>query len=328
MLNILGLKDEKQIIGKKDYELIWHKASDKLRYGDQQAMSKQKSLYSLDEVIVSDTTIMNILSFKAPLLDDDQKMIGIVGISLDLQKANILDFNSQVLEDLILKTKITELRKLNHDIKGPLSSVVGMLEILQTLLATSPQIQSAADIVSQAAISLTEFIETLTTECTKDKKAQNPSIINIKDLLNDVYNIARPMAYAKDLVLEYIPDNNESNISSMNKDKLFKILMELTNNALKHTKEGKVTLGYKNIFDKNFIELEISDTGQGIPEDQIQRLLNPLNILDENALINGSGFGLSFVGSMIKTLGIDVEVHNKMYNQGSTVLLKIGKSCT
>lgn len=91
-------------------------------------------------------------------------------------------------------------------------------------------------------------------------------------------------------------------------DLLEVILRNLTSNAVKHSK-GEVLLGCRRLGDH--IRIEVHDNGQGIPEDQIQRLFSEFVRGDSAGSAEGIGLGLAIVERMTKLLDHPLAVRSK-----------------
>ena len=114
--------------------------------------------------------------------------------------------------------------------------------------------------------------------------------------------------------------------------KLSQILINLINNSIKFTKNGKVTLSVKTIKEEddtitlNFI---IQDNGIGIPEDKIANIFDSFSqgSVEINRTYGGTGLGLSIVKKIIELLGSEIHLESKV-NEGTKLYfdLNFGKS--
>ena len=103
--------------------------------------------------------------------------------------------------------------------------------------------------------------------------------------------------------------------------KLSQILINLINNSIKFTKNGKVTLSVKTIKEEddmvtlNFI---IQDNGIGIPEDKIANIFDSFSqgSVEINRTYGGTGLGLSIVKKIIELLGSEIHLESKE-NEGT-----------
>jgi signal transduction histidine kinase/CheY-like chemotaxis protein len=103
--------------------------------------------------------------------------------------------------------------------------------------------------------------------------------------------------------------------------KLSQILINLINNSIKFTKNGKVTFSVKTINEQddsvtlNFI---IKDTGIGIPKDKIANIFDSFSqgSVEINRAYGGTGLGLSIVKKIIELLGSEIHLESKV-NEGT-----------
>lgn len=91
-------------------------------------------------------------------------------------------------------------------------------------------------------------------------------------------------------------------------DLLEVIVRNLASNAVKHSK-GEVLLGCRRVGD--FVRIEVHDNGQGIPEDQIQRLFSEFVRGQEAGSAEGIGLGLAIVERMAKLLDHQLSVRSE-----------------
>ena len=83
MLKLLGFSNSSEIIGKTDYELLWSKFADKINVVDKLVM--EDGYYFGEEMTLSFNREKRIfLSNKTRLLNDDDKIIGLIGVSIDV----------------------------------------------------------------------------------------------------------------------------------------------------------------------------------------------------------------------------------------------------
>jgi signal transduction histidine kinase len=100
--------------------------------------------------------------------------------------------------------------------------------------------------------------------------------------------------------------------------KLKQILMNLIDNALKFTPHGSVTVEVEVSPDQRPVHIAITDTGVGIPPDQINEIFEPFRQLTESpGGVEGSGLGLSICRSLCELMGYRLEVYSRL-GRGST----------
>ncbi|HKW12947.1 MAG TPA: HAMP domain-containing sensor histidine kinase [Candidatus Krumholzibacteria bacterium] len=114
----------------------------------------------------------------------------------------------------------------------------------------------------------------------------------------------------------------------VNRNALKLILLNLIENALKYSPEGsvvrveaEVSRDLRGSSDGELLKLRISDTGDGIPADDLKRVFRPFVRLDENRA-EGSGLGLTLVRSLVDMCDGDVSVRSEP-GKGTTVFVTL-----
>ena len=102
------------------------------------------------------------------------------------------------------------------------------------------------------------------------------------------------------------------------REKLLEIIDNLTQNALKFTETGSVTLGYEVIGDH--VRIWVKDSGKGIPAEDQERIFERFVKLDE--YIPGTGLGLSVVKSHVLSLNGTLGVESQV-GEGSTFWIEL-----
>ena len=103
--------------------------------------------------------------------------------------------------------------------------------------------------------------------------------------------------------------------------------MNLLTNAVKYTEEGSVLLSFSEVSrDRDTIELEVSvkDTGIGIREEDMDKLFESFERIEErrNRNIEGTGLGMSIVTKLLEMMGSRLSVES-VYGEGSVFSFKI-----
>lgn len=86
---VAGLENRSDVVGKLDSELPWSSQADKLREIDQAVVRDNKCHQMQETIIMDDGSVMVFLTSKTPLLENN-KIIGIVGVSIDITERTVL----------------------------------------------------------------------------------------------------------------------------------------------------------------------------------------------------------------------------------------------
>ena len=121
--------------------------------------------------------------------------------------------------------------------------------------------------------------------------------VNMVDLVTQVFQSLQPLASKKSLGLEFTTDE-QSVMVSADHDQLERVVMNLTENAIKYTPEGEVKVFLGQEGDKAIFK--VTDTGIGLTEEEIERLFERFYRADNQRNILGTGLGLSIAEEIIK----------------------------
>jgi len=122
----------------------------------------------------------------------------------------------------------------------------------------------------------------------------------------------KPLAEQHKIDLRFDSTLNKQDVW-VDHDQMEKVLFNLLSNAFKFTPDGGVvTVSLKNTNDSR-VQIGVSDTGPGIPENDLERIFDPFHQgahQPGRTLFGGTGIGLSLVKSIVEQHGGDIVAHN------------------
>lgn len=151
---------------------------------------------------------------------------------------------------------------------------------------------------------------------------------NILTEVNTVLQDLRPIAESRDVELIFVNHIGEIPLFVFDKEKIFIVLQNILDNAIKYSRKGgKVTLEFSSTGDS--IEIKVTDTGVGIPEDQKGQLFSKFFRAKNVVLLEteGSGLGLFIVKSIIEHHGGTITIRSEE-DKGTTVVVTIPLTTT
>ena len=220
------------------------------------------------------------------------------------------------------KAKSQFLSSMSHDIRTPLSGIMGMLQLLEQGPLNTRQ-ETYAKSARQACIHLNRLLADILSlsklEAGKLSIANEPfRVQKVLDSLMDLFSFTAEQAGLR-FTVDPAPDipmirGDESN--------LLRILTNLVGNALKFTSKGEISVNVtllrrvKNNGELNLL-FSVSDTGMGIPDDKIEKMFQPYAQGDYVAPQQGVGLGLSIVKQLVQLMHGGITVISEL-NKGST----------
>jgi signal transduction histidine kinase len=327
MLSLLGYTKSTDIVGKTDHDLIWSSSAEYIRHIDNYVAATGDMQILQEEGISGLGKKTVFLSVKSPLRDSVGHIIGIMGLSVDLSSNNISDFNSTMIEQIVHQNRIMLLRQIKHDIRSPLSGIVSLIDILR-VGSSDPKVLQLSEYLYKASGAFDHFINALSNACesqVNNLELDSKNQFDLIALIQKVIDLTTPIAVSKNIKLVSYFNEDLRIIINSDQDAIFRILVEMVNNAIKYTHQGLVEIKVHTYTDDKQItwaEIFIIDTGLGMSQENLEKMNSGANIgLSHKALEDGSGFGLTMVRETVKKLGLSLEVESEI-NKGTTMRLK------
>jgi ligand-binding sensor domain-containing protein/CheY-like chemotaxis protein len=237
----------------------------------------------------------------------------------DRHAENLREHRRQ-LSDLGSAAKTRFLATLGHEIRTPMTGVLGMAELLQGgALEPKQRLQVAA--IQRAGDHLLRLVnDALDLACIEaGKLALDDAAFDLHELLGEVAALLQPLAQSKQLEfsLQCAPDTPR--VLRGDVGRVRQILLNLGSNAIKFTDSGAVSLCSAAMLDG--LLLEFNDTGPGMNADQLARLFQRFEQADGLRTAQrhgGSGLGLAICQELAAAMHGRIEVHSQP-GRGTTV---------
>ena len=216
------------------------------------------------------------------------------------------------------------LAQMSHEIRTMINAVLGMNEMIlresgdENICEYAENIQSAGRTLLALINSILDF-----SKIEDGKMEIIPVQYDTLDLISDLVNMISDKAKKKDLLLDMQIDDKLPCTLYGDDVRVRQIIVNLLTNAVKYTKEGKVALVIQRQDvaedpEDILLHVEVIDTGIGIRPEDMGRLFESFQRLDEekNHNVEGTGLGISIVQSLLKMMGSSLEVESE-YGKGS-----------
>ena len=257
------------------------------------------------------------LESRAHPIMENGRCTKVIGATIDITQIHldkaVLQQKSDLAENA-LKTRSEFLDKISHEIRTPIHGVLGMLEALMGTSLSNKQLELAS-IASKSADSLLKIVNDIL-DFSKIDSGDIPFEEAPTDLaltIEEQIPMFSRLAKQKGLELIANTEDLKGKIFTADKLRLGQILLNLLNNAIKFTKEGKVTVDTSCIrYGKGRfrVKIVVTDTGIGISEQQQKVIFSPFMQAENSAQsrYSGTGLGLSLVSKIAEHYQGNVEV--------------------
>ena len=230
----------------------------------------------------------------------------------------VLYFVVRSYVDRIKKDQKEEVAKLLHDLKSPLSSIIGYVELLKTKERSIEQQEEFLGIIEFESEKLLQMLTSGLSESSGTEPPRNST--NCAKIISLISRGLSPDAAKKGITIEYQCDPEV--YVDFDETKLWRVISNLAENSIKYNKpNGKIKISV--ISDSDSVIIECEDTGIGIRSENISKVFE--KGYRENNKLPGFGYGLSTVKQIVTLNGGSITLESE-YGIGTKFTLKLRKA--
>ncbi|MCA9040015.1 MAG: ammonium transporter [Planctomycetaceae bacterium] len=259
------------------------------------------------------------------VVETNQKML------TDLTKREVMLSKAKEAAEAAAQSKTEFLANMSHEIRTPMTAILGYTELLKDEIETQPDAENQLDAIETIQKNgdhlltiINDILDLSKLEAGKMTIEQVPC--SPHQLLRDVIELMEVKATAKQIKLIHNQENLLPEIINSDPTRLRQILVNLIGNAIKFTEVGNVTVkAQMSSTTSNLLEIEVTDTGIGMTEEQAHGLFMPFIQADTSMTrkFGGTGLGLSISKRLAEMLGGDIEIVRTKADEGSTFRVSI-----
>lgn len=311
-------------------------------------------IYNSDTVIVLGYVLLGIIIFAVTFLMLQEKSIEYIGhISDAMQNISEGDLNTTVdvigddefssmaenlnkmaadIRRLMEKEREAERTKnelitnVAHDLRTPLTSIIGYLELLSAKSILPPEMQHKyIDIAYTKAKRLEKLIEDLFgfTKLNYGKISMHVAKVDIIKLLSQLLEESYPSFADKNLSYE-LQSNVPAKVITADGNLLARLFDNLINNAIKYGAEGKRVL-VKVRADESTVRVSVTNYGYVIPAEELPMIFDKFYRVEQSRSTHtgGTGLGLAIVKNIVDMHGGTINVKSDLNGTVFTVTLRV-----
>lgn len=239
----------------------------------------------------------------------EQKTLHLRELNFQLEKAS--------------KAKSEFLANMSHEIRTPLNVLLGMGDLLEETPLIEEQ-KHYLDISKKAGQNLLNIVNDILdiSKIEAGSVTLEKTEVDVAELVREVYEMFKLKAEEKKLALNLEIDEKVRKIYLGDPTRIRQIISNLVSNAVKFTSVGEINIKFGPNTDTsrpgNLLFL-VSDTGPGIPDNNLAQLFQPFTQADSSITrkFGGTGLGLSICKRLTKMMNGDIQVKSEV-NKGST----------
>jgi ammonium transporter len=269
-----------------------------------------------------------------PVVDSSGQVVAVAGIDIDItaqkrHEAELAELLRRVemardaaMEAGSAKTRF--LANMSHELRTPLNAIIGFTRLVSRNADALPEKQ--VDNLSKILVSA-EHLLRLIDEILDLSRVEAAEVtvdaaeVHVPEVVHEVADSLDPLIDRPRVQLHVESEPGLPPVVT-DRDKVRQILLNLLSNAIKYTDEGAIAVRAKTYDGR--MRIGVSDTGAGIPRDEVGRIFDEFHRADARStrLRRGTGLGLTISRRLARALGGDVTVESKL-GQGSTFTLDL-----
>ena len=244
---------------------------------------------------------------------------------IEVQAEESARMNAQLKEERDKSIKAEKAKSyffstVSHDIRTPLNSIIGFSEMLQLGIEDPEEREKALDAIVTSAQTLLELINDVLdlSKLESGKMELHPVPTDIASLVGKVTASFEVAASRTSVQLQAKVEKMP--LLKLDPQRIRQILFNLIGNAVKFTAKGFITV--RASYDNGTFILSVADTGRGISQENIGKLMSPYVQLQEHDSTKGTGLGLAICKQLSKQMKGTLELESTL-GRGSTFTLRI-----
>jgi len=223
------------------------------------------------------------------------------------------------------EAKTDFLSNMSHEIRTPLNAIVGFSECLINSKDINEEAKEHAQDIVDASHNLLEIVNGILdiSKIEANKMEVNPKEYNPREVFNSLSKLCKTRIGDKPIEFNMILSDDIPGILKGDVGKVKQIILNILTNAAKYTDKGEIVFNVNCInrlnTNKCLLNISIKDTGRGIKKENIEKLFNKFERLEEdkNTTSEGTGLGLAITKSLTEMMGGRINVVSN-YGEGST----------
>ena len=230
----------------------------------------------------------------------------------------------------ISKAKSDFLSRMSHEVRTPMNAILGITEIQLQDENISPDMQEALSEIYNSGYLLMDIINDILdlSKIEAGKLELVPVNYDVASLINDTLHLNVMRYDSKPIEFKLMVDENIPSTLHGDELRIKQILNNLLSNAFKYTDSGEISLSasgeYTEQSEQMTFVFRVSDTGQGMTEEQIDKLFDEYSRfnMEANRKIEGTGLGMAITKYLVQLMNGEVTVESEL-GKGSVITVRL-----
>lgn len=312
----------REVLGRSPEEMLGREPFDFLLDEDREEIRKKSNILEESKrtfrgfehrVVRADGKVIWLSVNGVAVMDADGKFVGYRGAGMDItarKEAEQALIREKEAANAAVRAKSQFLAMMSHEIRTPLNSVIGFADLLSTSGLDSSQ-REQLEMICRSGDALLDLLNDILDFSRLESAGLNLEMtrVDVRAAFREVVSLYQVPATAKNVELSFTVDDDVPEAVQTDRARLRQILLNLVGNAVKFTERGSVRISVS--FTSNprpGLQVEVRDTGVGIPEEKQALLFKPFSQVDSSVTrrFGGTGLGLAICRRLAELLGGEV----------------------
>jgi len=322
-----GKKSPDEVVGKTDYDMVWHEEAAIFQAKDRELMDAGQPLYHfMEELQAHDGSRIWLETNKIPLYNESGQIIGILGVSEDVTQRRLAEIALQQAKEaaeVANQAKSAFLANMSHELRTPLNGVLGFAQVLERDSNLNQKQLEHVSVIRRCG----DYLLTLINDILDLSKIEAgrvelyPTDFHFGEFLQGVVELFQMRAAQKGISFCYETLSHLPHGVRADEKRLRQVLINLLGNAVKFTECGGVSL--KIGYDQGSMRFQVEDTGIGIAEDDLNKIFSPFQqVGDARYHAEGTGLGLAISKRLVEMMGGELHVESQL-GKGSCFWIRL-----
>ena len=237
-----------------------------------------------------------------------------------------VEISKDITKDILLQKRLVEQQKLAsvgqlaagvaHEINNPLTTILTTAMLLQEDMDPEDPNYRELETITRETLRCRKIVTNLL-DFARQSKPQK-ALQDINRIVRETMALTRKQAAFKNVAVE-ASLSDQTPMISLDKDQIQQCLINLALNSIEATPSGGIIrFATQALPEQEEVEITVSDTGRGMPENMVDRIFEPFFTTKEN----GTGLGLAITHGIIQKHGGSIDVESKA-REGTTFRIRL-----